>query len=276
MLKKAFIFASLITLPCLLHPKLIPVNRTEAIVYGPEGSDIIDTFDISRPGIDGQMRTLQDRILERKMFQFGKERGLLDKDAVTRQLKAVQRDNNLSEDGLKKIFQAGGFTYDEGVAQFEVMTVVNQVTGMKVSSKLIIPEKDIVSYYTNNPIMLESEYYLQRSELSETISSTVSELKKKLSRNEVKLEWAEPFWIMQSELASNKHFIFKMKRGQLHIEKQGGIYEIFRLVDKKDERPMPLEERRAEIVQLLQPVKYKELFEELKKELDEKMAVVRL
>lgn len=256
--------------------ELMLINKIEAVVIGPEGNDIIDTFDVQRPGIDGRMRTIDDRILERKMYQDAKSMKIVDPEAVQKQLKTVQKDNNLSEEALRGIFQAGGYSYEEGVQQFEVMTAVNQITGFKVASKMIIPEKDIVAYYNAHPEMLEAEYNIRFAQFPSYAAASSPQLKKKIASGDLVIAWDEPFWIKHTEIAQEKNYIYKLKPKQIHVHRTAtGGYELIQLVEKKDERPVPLAERYAEIERALQPQKYQQLFVDYKKELDDKMAVIR-
>lgn len=252
------------------------INKIEAVVVGPEGNDIIDTFDVQRPGIDGRVRSLDDRIREREMYQDAKGMKLVDKDQVQKQLKAVQKDNNLTEEGLQQIFKAGGYSYEEGVEQFEVMTAVNQVTGFKVASKMIVSEKDVRAYCNEHPEMLEAEYELAYARFPSYTASSASELKQKLSQKKLSVSWDEAFWIKHSEIAPEKKAIYSLQKGQIYVSASQSGYELIKLVDKKDEKPVPIEQRYAEIERALQPSKYQQLFQAYLNELDEKNAVIRL
>lgn len=256
--------------------KKVLINKIEAVVVGPEGSDIIDTFDVQRPGIDGRVRTLNDRIREREMYQDAKTMKLVDKEQVQKQLKAVQKENNLTEDALKNIFKSGGYTYEEGLEQFEMMTAVNQITGFKVASKMIIPEKDVIAYCNEHPEMLEAEYELSFASIPLYQASSAKELKQKLTQKQLSIAWDEPFWIKKSEIAAEKKAIHALTKGQVYVSKGASGYELIKLIDKKEERPVPVKDRYAEVERALQPVKYQQLFQSYLQELDDKMAVIRL
>ncbi|MCL5875028.1 MAG: hypothetical protein M1114_00965 [Candidatus Dependentiae bacterium] len=67
-----------------------------------------------------------------------------------------------------------------------------------------------------------------------------------------------------------------MPKGQLYIDKNKDSYELIRLVDKKERRPKPLDDKTyAEIRGQLQQEKWAKELELLRAELDEECAVVR-
>lgn len=250
--------------------KLIPINKIEAVVFGPE-TEVITTSDISNPGIDGRIHGLEDRLMESKLYLYAKDNRMTDPDATLKMLKRVQLDNNLSDDGMKDLFKEYGYTYDEGIEQFGRMTAANQVMGFKVGSRLNIPEREIIKYWQENPVMREPNYKLQRAALDLGEADSVKELKQKLIDGTVKVPWSEAFWIDKSDVAPEKEFIFNLKPKQVNVALTPEGFELFRLIDKNDERPLPLEERREEIERILQPVRYRDLFSSFRKELDERM-----
>lgn len=252
------------------YAKLIPINKIEAVVFGPE-TEVITTSDITNPGIDGRVHSLEDRLMESKLYLYAKDNKMTDPDATLKMLKRVQLDNNLSDDGMKELFKEYGYTYDEGLEQFSRMTAANQVMGFKVGSRLNIPEREIIKYWQENPVMREPNYKLQRALIDLAQADSVKDLKEKLTQGSVKAAWSEPFWIDKSDVAQEKEFIFNLKPKQVNVAVTPEGYELFRLLEKKDERPVALEERREEIERILQPVRYRDLFSTFKKDLDERM-----
>ena len=255
---------------------MIVVDRVEAVVIGPEGTDVITLSDTRRPSIDGRLRTLDAQIEERKMYQDAKANHLVDPEAVDKQLKILQRDNNLSVDGMNDAFRAAGYTPEEGKEQFAVMTGVNNIIGMKVSSKVMVSDQEVVDSYNKAPEMLEESYCLKRAEIPLTQAASTGELKKQLKERELKPEWTSEYWINRSEIDEAKSFVFAMPKGQMHIDKTQYSYELLRLVDKEEVRAAPLDaNRRLAIENDLRQSKFSAGMRAYHQELDEANAVIR-
>ncbi|MCL5875308.1 MAG: hypothetical protein M1114_02445 [Candidatus Dependentiae bacterium] len=274
-MKKLVVLLTLAT-GSLVAADVIVIDRIEAVVLGPESSDVITLSDTKRPGIDGRIRTLDARIDERKMYQNAVSSKLVSSDEVEKALNLLMKDNNLSIEARDQVFREAGYDPEEGRKEFEVMTGVNNLMGMKVSGKVIVPHKEIVEQYNKNPEMLEESYYLQRAEFPIAQAASASDLRQQLKDHKIKPRWSQSYWIDRSEMDEKKAYIFDMPKGQLYIDKNKDSYELIRLVDKKERRPKPLDDKTyAEIRGQLQQDKWTKQLELLRAELDEESAVVR-
>ena len=261
---------------------LFLLDTLEAVIYGQERTDLVTLSDVSRPSIDGNKQTLEDLVLAKLICQDASRYKMEpDTEAVDKHLKAVQRENNLSLDELKSIFNASGYTYDEGREQFKVMTSVGTMIDFRIRSRLIVPEKDIQAYYQDHPIVQEAAYQIERAQVTVTTGKDheafMQELQKLVDTGQSKLEieWNDPFWINKSELAQDKQFLTTLEVGSVAMgsESAAGI-ELFKLINKKEEHLMSLEERYNEIAEILKRPKYNEMFEAYKKDLFTNAAIV--
>lgn len=261
---------------------LFLLDDIKAIIYGQERTDLITYSDVARPSIDGKSQTLEDLVLSRLICQDASRYKMdPDNEAVDKHLKAVQRENNLSLDDLKHIFSSAGYTYEEGREQFRIMTAVGSMVDFRVRSRLIVPEKDIQAYYKEHPLIKESAYQVERAQVEAPYgmdhAQFLEELQKLIDTGKTILDvqWSEPFWINKSELAQDKQFLTTLEVGCIAMgaESAAGT-ELFKLMNKKEEHIVSLEERYNEIADLLKRPKYTELFEQYKKDLFNNAAVV--
>jgi hypothetical protein len=256
---------------------LILVDSIQVVVYGPETTSILTNSDVYRRGIDGSTRTLDEKIFERKVYDDAvKFKMVPTKEEAEKRLQIVQKDNNISREQMVEIFKAGGYTYEQGLEQFQTMTAVNQIMSFKIMSRLIVPESEIKAYYEENPQYTQASYYIRRAEVPATAVTTKQELKEKLQNNTFynSIAWSMPFWIDESEVAAEKQFIFKMEKNQITIVSTIDGFELFELVDKKEAQLIPFEQRYEEIVATLRQPKYQMLLEKYKKELEQNSVVV--
>jgi parvulin-like peptidyl-prolyl isomerase len=254
---------------------LVPIDTIKVVLYGTERTDLVTLSDVDRPSIAGNKQTLDDLVTSKLMVQDAVHYKMEPNDeAVDNNLKAVQRENNLSLDDLKSIFNAAGYTYEEGRAQFKEMTAISTMIDFRIRSRLIVPEREIEAYYQAHPIIQEASFQVERALVTVPQdmdrAAFLQELKNLKETRQCKLdiEWGEPFWINKSEIAGDKQFITTMEISSIAIgsESAAGI-EVFRLINKKGEHLLSLEERYYEIADYLKRPKYDELFEQYKKDL---------
>lgn len=260
------------------------IDMIKVVIFGEERTDIITQSDTEKPSLDGHKRSQEDLILERLMYQDAARYKMLpNEDAIDKRLHAVQRENNLSQDDLKNIFRASGYTYQEGRELFAIMTAVGTVLDFKIMSRLIVPEKDIIAYYQEHPVMQEPTFQLERALVIHPDHWSADKFKTELqSLVELKpscleVEWSNPFWVNKSDIAANRQFITSMEVNTISIaEESAAGVELIKLVNKKDEHLMTLEERYHEIADLLKRPKYEEMFKAYKQELFNNAALLYL
>lgn len=271
------------------------VDTIKVVIFGLEDTIVITQSDLVRPRLDGNKSSLEDLILEQLIYLDAEKHRLLpDNDTIDKHLKSVQQSNNLTLDDLKMIFRTAGYSFEEGKRQFGIMTAVNSMVDFKIRSRLIVPERAVKAYYDEHPQIEEAAYYLQRAFVPFIPGKRPEILKKELElfietgKTMLPVEWSSPFWITKSEVAEDKQFIttmnsnetvinqviIPMNSNEAMINQEETGFELLKLVDKRDERVVPIEDRYLEIVDILRRPKYKELFEKYKAELFESASII--
>ncbi len=281
---KKMIFLSLFVLNFVNAKNRILIDTIDVVVFGDQSTDIITRSDIDRPGLDGSMRAQDDLIFESLLWQEGVRFKMVpDEQAVADRLQALQRENDLTKEGLDKIFLQGGYTPQEGKQQFARLQTVNTVMQFKVGDKIVVPERVIQSYYEENPEYEQAHYCLQKINIPYSDKISRDTQKKRLARaakSGVRFNdngWSSEFWIAQDEIAADKEFIHTMKVHGISPA-QEGLYglELFRLKDKKESRLLTLQERYNDILMLLRQPKSQLAITEVKQELTDQAAIVYL
>jgi len=266
-------------------PKGELVDRIEVTIYGDEGIQIITKSDLERLSIDGQERTKDDIILERLMFLDAQKMHMVQGDeAVDAYLNNIQREHNMSREQLEYLFANSGYSYEEAREQLRILYAVNSIIDFKIRSRLIVPEQDVIAYYKSHPVMMQPIYQIQRAIVPMPMAqSDKASFKKEVElwcqsgKGDIAPAWDEPFWIEKGDIAESKKFITTMQIGSCAVsdETAEGI-ELFKLVDKKEERAQSIEERYRDIVDILRRPKFEELLSDYKKQLRESASIVYL
>lgn len=265
-----------------LPADLFLIDKINAVIYGDEVTSVVTKSDTERLSLDGAPRTQDAVILEHLIFSDAQKFKITpDEASVDRYIAMVQRENNLSVSDLEKMFAAAGYTFKEGRQQLGIMFAVNSMIDFKIKSRLIVPEAQVIAYYDANPVREEASYKLQRAFIPVPAGVKREAFEKDLAKR-IKTgaalpaaQWSSPFWIKESEIAADKQFIISLPCGalsQAHAVDDG--YEVFRLLEKKDEHLVPLEDRYREISDQLRRPLFEKLFDDYKKGLFDSASIV--
>lgn len=279
MQKKAILFFLLSAAPLFARHK---IDGIKAIIYGETETIIITESETTRPGLDGQPKTLDDLILEHLVYLDAKRMGAMpDQEAMQRHWEAIKKQNNLSEDDMRAVAAQAGYTLPEAKMQLGRMSAINQMLELKVKSGLFVTQQEVERYYKENPEIEQAEYDIARAVVPFSAMPSRDELRSHLAavakdcRADQLVQWSDPFVLMHDEIAQDKQFIYTMKVGEVSqpFELYNG-FEMFKLVSKIPQRVVPLSERYDAIEHYLKAPKYKELMDKYKKELYERATIV--
>jgi parvulin-like peptidyl-prolyl isomerase len=291
---KKLLLLTVVFFGCLARDQKVPddafvIDTIGAVMFGQGGTEIITLSDVHRPSLTGVPQSQEDIIFERLVYLDAQKFKIApDEEAVDKYLQEIQKQNNLTLDELKQIFRQAGYSYEEGRDQFKRLQTVKSLLDYKIHSNLIVPRQEIELYYKNNPVTKEDEYTLEyalvpfkgdkqdlREDLVEFVTKQKAGSKKTQNDADLGLVWNEPFTMKKSEIADDKAFIYDMKVGTVSAprETEGG-FELYRLVEKKDECIASLEDRYQEIVRTLTQPKYEKLMSDYKKQLFDSVSIV--
>lgn len=267
-----------------------PVNDDElflldtviAVVYSEDNTFVITKSDLDRPGIDGVYRSLDDRVMEALLYSEAEKYKMIPtKESVDKHLQSVQMENNITKDELYDIFCNAGYTPEEGRDQFSRLSAISSLIDYRIRSRLIIPERDIIKYYEENPVWEEPCYQVQKAVIPVSKKRNIKKLRAELDKliqrgiGSIRIKWDEPFWMDEDQIAEDWNFIKTMKVNGVRIVRETSDgFELIRLSAKKERRQKPLEERYREIAEILRRPKYDELLKEYKNSLLEAASIV--
>jgi len=260
------------------------VDTIKAVVYGEDADDsaIITLSDITRPGIDGAVHTLDERVFEKLLWFDGKKHRILPtEEDIERHLKVVERENNIGRKELINVFANGGYTFDEGKEQFGVMYTVNAMIDFKVRGGMFVSQKEVELYYRENPEYVDATYVLKRGviQYNYTVSDQeqLSTIKQAIAaKKEISdVLWSPSFSVAQNQIASDIAFVTNMQADEISdpLPATDGI-TVFKVVDVIPRRLKTLDERYAQIAELLRRPKYQETLATYKVQLYDHASIV--
>lgn len=260
------------------------VDTIKAVVYGEDADDcaLITLSDITRPGIDGMVHTLDEKVFEKLLWFDGKKHRILpSEEDIERHLKAVERENNIGRKELIQIFANGGYTFEEGREQFGVMYTVNSMIDFKVRGGLFVSQKEVEQYYHEHPEYIETSYMLKRGIVPYDYALLQNEQIKQVehaikNHEEISnIQWSPAFSIAENQLAQDLQSIKVLSPNDISdpVITTDGI-TLFKIVDITPRRLKTLDERYAQIADLLRRPKYQEILADYKVQLYDHASIV--
>lgn len=281
---KRYIF--LILLSCLIvdakNAKRYKVDGIKVKICGENETILITESELLRPSLDGQPKTLDSMIFESTVYIDAQRLGIVPTDEDNdKRWQEVQKQNNLSLADMERMVEQTGRTVAEAKAELGKMSAISQMFDFKVRSNLFITQRDVETYHREHPEFRQAEYYISRAIVPFSDFEPKHQMKQRLEefvttgRGAVRFAWSEPFWIKHDYVAEDKRFIYDMKVGQISLPFElGNGFELFKLIDKKQQCLVPLQERYEDIATLLRKPKYEQLLDQYKKELYDKATII--
>jgi parvulin-like peptidyl-prolyl isomerase len=268
--------------PSLLRPQsknqkiahLTPRDSIKAVIFTLDGNEIITYSDLMRTSLQGERRSLDDIIFETLVYLDAKKHKVdPDEDAVDRYLAKIMQENGLNLMQMEEIFRQGGRTLKEGREELRKLQAVGAMINFKIQSNLIVPRQDVEAYYATHPEIKPARYHLQYALIPfypvMTKAEQQKDLIKKIRTEGIDfLNLSQPFWVTHGEIAQEKEFIYKLNPGKIsppYVTPDG--FEFYYVVEKEEERVVPLEERYRDIVNILIQPQYTILLNEYRAKL---------
>lgn len=262
-------------------PQLIDQDSLQAVIFTLDGNEIITQSDVMRTSLQGERRTLNDIIFETLTYLDAKKHKIEpDEDAVDRYLAKIMEENGINLQQMEEIFRQGGRTLREGREELRKLQAVGAMIDFKIRSNLIVPRKDVEAYYNAHPETKPARYSLRYVQIPFYSIMTKAEqqkdiIKKVRAEGIDFLELSDPFWVTHGEVAEEKEFIYKLKPGKISAPyPTPDGFELYYMVERMEERVVPLEERYRDIVNTLSQPKYLEMLTEYRKQLFDNASII--
>ncbi|HJM68826.1 MAG TPA: SurA N-terminal domain-containing protein [Candidatus Babeliales bacterium] len=267
-------------LPSSAEPGKIEFDRIEAIVEGPVGVERIASSDIKRRAFDGAEHSLDTIIDERLSDQRAQEMKMEVSDEDIDRYLSMRQGAQISKEYLTEMARAHGYTLDEFYEELKRLHRSNNYMDYEVHSRMDIPDAEVKAFYDENPIMEEAVYFIQTTFVpmddSRSEKQQLRELKSPHVRETMSIEWTVPLDLKEGEVENDKAFILKMKKGDVHVSQDYDGFTLYRLHDAIACKPVPLEDRKQDILNELRKSKFEQVLDQIKKELRKNIAIYYL
>lgn len=260
------------------------VNKIDAVVHGPQTTQLFCTLEHKRRGIDGRARQLPDLIADHLIYEDAVQMKVpIDKAVVQRHLDQILKMNGLKRGDEEKIYAQEGYTSEEGFEQFCILYAVNAMIEHKVMQNLFVSEEEVLAYYKAHPVIKKAKYLIQTAFVSyaDDTPQSQNETQKKIDTyiktgKNLDIIWSDAHWIREAEMAADMDPVKRMDIGSIIQQKQKNGIQLYRLVNKKAAHEVPLKKRYKKIVEILREPKFQQAFTNYKNSLFDRATIIYL
>lgn len=279
--KKTILF--LLTLFAPLRAEFMLFDQGVIVISGPVGNTMITHTDVfDKLNLDGTMIPLENQMkMEIIRQEVIADKMPLDDTAADKYLANIQKVNNLSLDDLEELAGQCRRTFSELKQLLTLQYTYDFFLYHKFRAHLVPSDQDVIDYCTEHPDVEPGHCVIEVAFVEFTIDNKQEVLEKitaiiagTISDNSI--EWSDPIKVNIVDIADDKLFIKEMIQGQIHLIEDKKVFELYRLVEKQDEHVVPVADRKAFVVDLLNRKMYEDLLHKYEEHMMDNVAIIKL
>lgn len=261
------------------------IDKISYVLYGDDETVVLTDSDLQRSTIDGRVLSPEEWLgmysayLDAQRFKIE-----LNDEDVDKTLLGVQKEYSLTEDDLRAMFKAGGYTWEEARRQLGIMQIEKSRIDWELSSNTTdrISDEDVKIYCQNHPNYIQGKYTVQRAVVlfdpEQKKKKQRKALQEKISKNNLdSINWSTAYTLDEDDLSDSALTVFsKLCPGEVSpINEVFNGFEITRLVSKIDGQNQPWQERKSEVEAALKQQKFNEVLAEFYDKILEQTPIVK-
>ena len=279
--KKTILF--FLTLSATMQAEFMLLDQGVVVVSGPVGNTMITHSDVfDKLNLDGTPISLEHQMkMEIIRQEVIADKMPLDDTAADKYLANIQKVNNLSLDDLEELAGQCHRTFFELKQLLTLQYTYDFFLYHKFRAHLVPSDQDVIDYCNEHPDVEPGHCVIEVAFVEFTIDNK-KEVEEKVKAivagaiSDSSIEWSDPIKVNISDIADDKLFIKEMTPGQIHLIEDKKVFELYRLVEKQEERVVPVADRKAFIVDLLNRKMYEALLSKYEAHMMDNVAIIKL
>ncbi len=270
-------------LSAMMQAEFMLLDQGVLVVSGPVANTMITHSDVfEKLNLDGtaiplerlvKMEIIHQEVIDTKMPY--------DETAAEKYLATIQKNNNLSLDDLEELAGQCRRTFFELKQLLSLQYVYDFFLYHKFRAHLVPSDQDVKDYCDQNPDIQPGHCVIQVAFVDYTQDNKQQVIQKIQeiitgSIADESLEWSDPIKVNYVDMADDKLFIKDMNAGEIRAIEDKKSFELYRLVSKQDEHIVPVEDRKAFVVDILNRKMYEELLAKYEEHMLDNVAIINL
>ncbi len=273
----------LVTLFASLQAEFLLLDQGVVVVSGPVANTMITHSDIAHKlNLDGSPMSAKQLIEWEVINQDVRDSKMpFDDTAADKYLANVQKMNNLSLDDLENLAAQCERTFYELKQLLTYQYTYDFFLYHKFRAHLVPSDQDVEDYCAKHPEVQPGHCVIQVAfvDYNQSNKELVQEKINGIIAGTVHddaVEWSDPIKVNVVDIADDKLFITKMQLDAIHVIEDKNVFELYRLVDKKDEYVVPVADRKAFVVDTLNRQMYEDLLRKYQEHMIDNVAIIEL
>ena len=279
--KKIILF--FLTLPAISRAEFMLLDQGIMVISGPVANTIITHSDVfDKLNLDGTPISLEHQIkMEIIRQEVIADKMPMDETAADKYLANIQKTNNLSLDDLEELAGQCRRTFFELKQLLTLQYTYDFFLYHKFRAHLVPSDQDVVDYCDEHPDIEPGHCVIQvafvdfstdnKQEVTDKLQGIIAG-----SISDSSIEWSDPIKVNIVDIADDKLFIKDMTAGQIHLIEDKKVFELYRLVEKQDEHVVPVADRKAFVIDLLNRKMYEGLLSKYEEHMLDNIAIIKL
>lgn len=278
------IFILFLTLPAYMQAEFMLFDHGHTVVSGPVADVMITHCDVyEKRSLDGKHVSLKDRIDMIIIEQEIKESKMpIDETAPEKYIANIKKEHNLTDEDLEELAGQCGCTLLEVKQLLGAQYMRDFLLWHKFRAHLVPTDQAIEEYCNEHPevepgfcsiLVAFVDYTDDTKEEIHTIIDDV--VAAKIDTNDL-ISWSDPIKVDMDNIADDKLFIKDLQVGQIAVIDDKSVFELYKLVEKQDERLVPVQARKALVIDLLNREMYEDLLTNYEQHMRDNVAIIHL
>lgn len=278
------IFIIFLTLSASSQAEFQLFDQGHTVISGPVGDVMITYCDVyEKRNLDGRLIPLKDQIALIIIAQEVQlEKMPVDDSATEKYIANIKKDHNLTDDDLEDLAVQCGRTLAEVKQLLSSQYMRDFFLYHKFRSHLVPTDQQVEEYCKEHP-EIESGYCSiqvafvdytpdHKDEVLQIINDVMSGTVKDSSI----VSWSDPIKVDMDNIADDKLFIKDLQVGQISVIDDKSVFELYKLVEKREERLVPVEARKAMVIDILNREMYEDLLTNYEQHMYDNVAIINL
>lgn len=284
MLNYKKIFIIFLTLPAIMRAEFMILDQGHTVISGPVSDTMITHCDIFyKTGLDGKLISVDEQINREIIRQVViDEKMPLDDTAADKYIANIQKAHNLSIEDLENLAEQCHRTLAEVKQVLSSQYSYDFFLYHKFRAHLVPTDQAIEEYCQLYPevqpgyctILVAFVDYVvdNKKEVADKINDLIAGNIQDTSI----VSWSDPIKVDINNIADDKLFVKDMNVGEISVIDDKSVYELYKLVEKCDERFVPVQERKAFVIDALNRQMYEDLLTNYEKHMRDNVAIINL
>ena len=272
--KKIILF--FLTLPAISRAEFMLLDQGIMVISGPVANTIITHSDVfDKLNLDGTPISLEHQIkMEIIRQEVIADKMPMDETAADKYLANIQKTNNLSLDDLEELAGQCRRTFFELKQLLTLQYTYDFFLYHKFRAHLVPSDQDVIDYCNEHPDVEPGHCVIQVAfvDFTEDNKEQVADKLQGIIVGSV----SDPIKVNIVDIADDKLFINDMTAGQIHLIEDKKSFELYRLVEKQDEHVVPVADRKAFVIDLLNRKMYEDLLSKYEEHMLDNVAIIKL